>query len=195
MNDLDYLINQLDLLIGFLDVSDEQVYQQIKDHDRFNLGLTIEQLYNKNYENYKNHITTSALLLGFSHFEDFLTKCIVKLLLANPDKNEFKVTLKTIIEKGNNLVLAMAQEQSRRLTFADKMKFIEKNLQGVSTSLLSEVKFVNDIRNCLMHHNGIADNRLIPKFNYGQKIILNSVEVNGYGLQARQLAREIWNRI
>lgn len=35
MNDLDYLISQLNLLMGFLDVSDEQVYEQIKGHDRY----------------------------------------------------------------------------------------------------------------------------------------------------------------
>ena len=195
MNDLDYLINQLNLLIGFLDVSDEQVYQQIKNHDRFNMGVTIEQLYENNFDNYKNHITISALILGFTHFEDYLTKCIVKLLVTKPDKNEFKVTLKTIKEKGDDLVKFLAEEQSRRLTFAEKIKFVEQHLQGLSPTILADIKFVNNIRNCLMHHNGLADKRLIPKYQDGQKIVLDSGEVNGYGLQARQLAREIWDRI
>jgi hypothetical protein len=195
MNDLDYLMNQLNLLIGFLDVSDEQIYNQIKQHDRFSLGLTIEQLYDNKYDNYSNHITTSALLLGFSHFEDFLTKCIVKVLTSNPDKNDFKVTLKTIREKGDSLISSMAEEQARRLTFAEKIKFIEKHLSGITSQILTDIKFVNDIRNCLMHNNGLADKRLYPKYQDGQKITLNSGEVNGYGLQARQLAREIWDRI
>lgn len=195
MNDLDYLLNQLNLLIGFLDVSDEQVYQQIKGHDRFNLGFTIEQLYEKNYDNYSNHITTSALLLGFAHFEDFLTKCIVKILISHPDKNDCKVTLKTIREKGDNLIPSLAEEQARRLTFSEKVKFIEKQLIGITPKILVDIKFVNDVRNCLMHNNGLADKRLIPKYQDGQKIILSSGEVNGYGLQARQLAREIWDRL
>ena len=195
MNDFDYLVNQLNLLIGFLDVSDEQVYNQIKEHDRFNMGLTIEQLYDNQYANYSNHITTSALLLGFSHFEDFMTKCIAKILTTYPDKNEFKVTLKTIREKGDTLVSTLADEQSRRLTFAEKIKFIEKHLTGLSHNILVDIRFANDIRNCLMHNNGLADKRLNPKYQDGQKIVLNSGEVNGYGLQARQLAREIWERI
>jgi len=195
MNDLDYLLNQLNLLIGFLDVSDKQVYQQIKGHDRFNMGFTIEQLYEKNYDNYSNHITTSALLLGFAHFEDFLTKCIIKILISCPDKNECKVTLKTIMEKGENLILSLAEEQARRLTFSDKVKFIEKQLIGITPQILVDIKFVNDIRNCLMHNNGLADKRLVPKYQDGQRIILSSGEVNGYGLQARQLAREIWNTL
>lgn len=195
MNDLEYLLKQLNLLVGFLDVSDEIVYEQVKRHDRFNLGVTIEQLYDKQYENYSNHITTSALLLGFSHFEDFMTKCLVRYLASHPDKNECKVTLKTIREKGDTLVLSLAQEQSRRLTFAEKIKFIEKHFTGISAQILIEIKHVNDIRNCLMHHNGLADNRLSPDFQNGQRIILTSEDVNGFGLKARQLATEIWSHI
>lgn len=195
MTDLEYLLKQLDLLIGFLDVSDKEVYLQIKHHDRFKIGMTIEQLYENNFDNYKNHITTSALLLGFAHFEDFLTKCVVKYLVANPDKNDFKVTLKTIREKGNDLIFSLAQERSRQLKFSEKMIFIEKHLHGLSIQVLTDIKFVNDIRNCLMHNNGLADNRLKPKYQEGEKIVLESGEVNRYGLQARQLAREIWERI
>ncbi|MCX8472271.1 MAG: hypothetical protein ORN85_01340 [Sediminibacterium sp.] len=46
-----------------------------------------------------------------------------------------------------------------------------------------------------MHNNGLADIRLNPKYHDGQKIVLNSGEVNGYGLKARKLARELWERI
>lgn len=182
-------------MIGFLDISDEKIYEQVKTHDRFNLGLTIEQLYENSYDNYSNHITTSALLLGFTHFEDFLTKCIVKILIANPEKNEFKVNLKTILEKRDTLVNLMAEEQSRRLTFADKIKLIEKNLLGINPDLLTAIRFFNDVRNCLMHNNGLADKRLNPKFKNEEKIVFLSGEVNGIGLQVRQLAREIWSRL
>lgn len=195
MNDYEYLIKQLNLLVGFLDVSDKEIYLQIKGHDRFTLGVTIEQLYENSYDNYSNHITTSALLLGFSHFEDFLTKCIVKILIANPNKNEFKVALKTILEKGDAIIKIMAEEQSKRLTFAEKIKFIEKNLPGLSTDLLIGIRLFNDVRNCLMHNNGLADKRLSPRFEDGEKIAFDSCEVNGKGLQVRQLASEIWARL
>ncbi|MBS7230673.1 hypothetical protein KHA90_06530 [Flavobacterium psychroterrae] len=195
MSDIDYLIKQLNLLIGFLDVSDEEVYNQIKKHDRFNVGLTIEQLYENDFDNYRNHITTSALLLGFSHFEDYLTKCIIKYLSNNPDKNDIKVSLKTIREQGDNLILLVAVEQAKRLTFSEKIKFIEKNMKGLTASIITEIKFVNDVRNCLMHNNGLADNRLNPKYSVGQKILLSSGEVNGFGLKARELADQILDNI
>ena len=195
MNDFKYLVNQLNLLIGFLEASDEQVYEKIKQYDRFDMGVTIEALYDSQYANYSNHITTSALLLGFSHFEDFITKCIAKILTTYPHKNDCKVTLKTIIEKGDILIPELANEQSRRLTFTDKIKFIENHLTGLSTEILDTIKFVNDIRNCLMHNNGLADKRLSPKYQNNQKIVLNSGEVNGYGLKARELAKVIWEQI
>ncbi len=195
MNDYEYLIKQLNLIVGFLDVSDENVYSQIKLHDRFSLGITIEQLYNNSYDNYSNHITTSALLLGFAHFEDFLTKCIIKLLIVNPYANELKVPLKTIIEKGDSLINSLAEDQSKRLTFKDKINLIDKHIKGFDTNLINDVKFVNDIRNCLMHNNGLADSRLTPTYKDGQKIILTSGDVNGYGLKARQFAYELWNKI
>lgn len=195
MNDIDYLKQQLNLLVGFLEVSDEEVYNQIKNHDRYNVGLSIEQLYENNFVNYKNHITTSALLLGFSHLEDYITKCIVKYLVKNPEKNDYKVTLKTIKEKGENLILSVSEEQARRLVFSDKIKFIEKNMNGISSAILNEIKFVNDVRNCLLHNNGLADKRLKSKYSEGQKILLNSGEVNGFGLKARTLATEIWSNV
>lgn len=195
MNDYEYLIKQLGLLIGFLDVSNKSVYDQIKDHDQFDLGLTIEQLYENSYDNYSNHITISALLLGFTHFEDFITKAIVKILIASPDKNELKVPLKTIIEKGDELIRVMAEEQSRRLTFSDKLKLIEKNLCGIDLNKIAEIRYINDVRNCLMHNNGLADKRLNSKYKDGEKIVFGSGDVNGYGIKARQLAKQIWDRI
>lgn len=195
MNDYEYLIKQLGLLIGFLDVSNKSVYDQIKYHDEFNVGFTIEQLYENSYDNYSNHITISALLLGFTHFEDFITKAIVKILIVNPDKNELKVSLKTIIERGDTLNSTLAEEQSRRLTFSEKMKLIERNLSDIDVDLIQEIKHVNDIRNCLMHNNGLADKRLNPKYKEGEKIKFDSGDVNSYGLKARQLAKLIWDRI
>lgn len=195
MTEFDYLITELNLLIGFLDVSDENIYNQIKKHDRFNLGITIEQLYDGKYENYASHICSSAFLLGFTHFEHFLTKRVSRFLEQNPDKNDFKVTLKTINEKGEGLNLHLAKEQSRRLTFQEKVKLLEKNIPDINLNLTSDLKHANDIRNCLMHNNGIADDRFCEKYIAGEKIILTSLQVHVFGVKTRQLAYELWTKI
>src|ERR1700733_8541543 len=179
MNDFDYLINQLNLLVGLLDVSEEEVYNQIKHHDQFNLGMTIERLYDNEYANFSNHITTSALLLGFSYLEDFVTKCIVKILVEHPTKNEIKVTIKTITEKGDLLFNYLAEKQSRQLKFSEKITFIEKNISGMNPEIIADLRIFNDVRNCIMHNNGMADNRIISRFKEGHKIILKSSELNG----------------
>jgi len=195
MNDYEYLIKQLDLLIGFLDVSSMTVYNQIKDHDQFETGFTIEQLYENSYDNYSNHITVSALLLGFTHFEDFISKAIVKILIANPDKNELKISLKVMLDRGESLIRTMAEDQSRRMTFYDKLKLIEKTLSNVDIMILADLKHINDVRNCLMHNNGLSDKRLVPKYSEGQRITFGATEVNDYGEKARSLAEQIWNSL
>ena len=187
--DYDYLINQLNLLIGFLDVSDKAVFNQIKKHDKFNLGLTIGQLYKNKYENYSSHISTSAFILGFTHFEDFVSKRLTKFLEKYPDKNDLKVSLRVINEKGNGLTSHLAFEQSKRLTFADKIKFIEQHIIKTDAKLISELKHANDLRNCLMHNNGMADARLTGKYKVGKKIVLTAGQVHGFGLTTRRFAK------
>lgn len=194
MNEYEYLIQQLNLLVGFLDVSDEKVYDQIKGHDRFNLGLTIEQLYQKSHENYSSHISSSAFILGFTHFEDFLTKQIIKYLTIHPTKNGYKVSMSTIREKGEELTHHVATEQAKRFTFSEKIKVIE-GIEGINPKLTDALRVANDIRNCVMHNNGIADERLKSLYTNGEKIILSSGEVNGLGLVTRQLAKELWDKV
>jgi hypothetical protein len=194
MNDREYLIGQLDLLVAFLEVSDKHIYSQIKDHDRYGLGITIEQLYDNSYENYSSHISTSAFLLGFTYLEDFITKCIVKYLIDNPDKNDCKVSFKTIKDQGADLVKYIAMEQSKFLVFSAKLKFIEKNVKGITASLIAEIRLANDIRNCLMHNNGIADNRINTKYKLGERIILVSNQVHAFGHSARQFSKELWDQ-
>jgi hypothetical protein len=195
MNEYDYLLKQLDLLIGFLDVSDEAIYVQIKNHDQFGLGFTIEQLYDNKYENFKNHICTSALLLGFAHIEDFISKCLEKFLIANPEKNQSKVTLQIIKERGDSLVKYLAEEQSKQLKFSEKIKFIEKHFANIDKQILTDIKLVNDIRNCIMHNNGIADNRVSPLYKIGEKITLSAFDANSFGIKARKFAEELWVQI
>jgi hypothetical protein len=137
-------------------------------------------------------ISTSSLLLGFAHFENFITKYIEKILVHSPEKNDLKISLKTILEKDKNLIDSMAKEQARKMIFSDKIKFIEKNISTINKKLIEEIKTANDIRNCLMHNNGLADKRLNTGYSEGQKIILTSGRIHSFGIQARQLSDEIW---
>lgn len=194
MNELEYLRKQLNLIIGFLDVSDKSVYETIKFHDKFELGLSIDDLYGSDYKNFENHITTSALILGFTHFEDFLSKMAKKILCKYPRENKIKVSIDKFEQLGTNYIELLAAEQSKRLTIAEKVKLVKTTFSNFDEKLIEEIQFINKLRNCLMHNNGFADERLKPKFSNGDKIILSSGEINGYGLVARRFAEEIWNK-
>ncbi|MDQ3021369.1 MAG: hypothetical protein M3R36_12480 [Bacteroidota bacterium] len=86
MNNLEYFHMKIDLLIGLIDISDKQLYEMIKDNKHESLGISMEEMFNYKYENYSNLITTSVLILGLSHFEDFLGKCIAVILAKHPER-------------------------------------------------------------------------------------------------------------
>lgn len=195
MNEIEYLRSQLNLIIGFLDVSDQTVYEVIKSHDRFQLGLTIGDLYENSYQNFQNHVTTSSLILGFAHFEDFLTKMTSKMLFKYPTKNKIKFDISRLKELGLDYQQVLADEQAKKLTFAEKINLIRQIFTDFDATLIDEISFANKIRNCIMHNNGFADERLAPKYSTGSKIFLNSDEINGYGLKARTFADELWRRL
>jgi len=194
MTDLDYLTSQLDLLLAFQDVADEKIYNQIKEHDKYDLGLTIDQLYQGKYQNYSNHILTSTFILGFVHFEDFLTIRLTQFLKLHPEKNEYKIPIRVFNEKGNEIISYLAYEQARLLKFTEKINFIKKNVAEFNPELISDILYANDIRNCLMHNNGIADNRLNGKYNVGDKIIFNLGQVTSFCLAVRLFAIDLWKK-
>ena len=195
MNELEYLIRQLNLIVGFLDVSDRKVYNQIRDHDRFQLGISIDSLYEGRFENYRNHITTSSLILGFTHFEDFIRKIVSKILLVNPGKNKIKVTISKFQRLGTDYLKKLGDEQARKLRFSEKINLLKNTYRDLDEDLIKEIVFVNKIRNCLMHNNGYADERLSPQFSNGEKISLTPDQIHEYGLKVRDFADTLWGKI
>jgi hypothetical protein len=196
-SDYNYFIIQLDLLVGFLDVSGEDVFEIIRHHDRSGEGYTIEQLYDDSYSNYRNHITSSALLLGFSHLEDFLVKCIAQLIIDTAKEKKYKISIDyfTIKEKGKYLQRYMADTYAKKITFQEKLQTIKSLVKVIDGALLNDLELVSKIRNCLMHNNGIADDKLAPKYKSGEKIILSADDINNYGWKARELANFLFDFI
>jgi len=186
--DYDFLISQLNRIIGFLDVSELEVFNKIKDHNK--LGFSIKQLYENSYEDYKNHICSSALLLGFAHLEDFLVKRLADYYIENPEKNELKITYRMYLEKKDYIPEYLANEYVRKLSFSEKLNKI-KAIYPIDEKLIESIKFISEVRNCLMHNNGIANERINSKYPIGKKIELDTGSVNQYGLIVREFAESI----
>lgn len=192
MQHLENLYDQLDLVTGFLHVSNEKIYDYIKDTDTTGEGTTVAELHDYSFENYSQHINTSAFLLGFTHFENFLSKCLEQYFLKYPDLNEFRLTLKIVRDKKDDLIATIAELQSRKLPFSEKITFIERHLTEVDREGLKTISLYDSIRNCLMHNNGYADSKLTGKYPTGEKIILSTEDVNSFILKAREVAANIW---
>lgn len=196
MNDYDYIIQQLDLLIGLLDVSKLEVFEQIKNHDSYNTGISVGKLYENSYENYSNHFCNATVLLGASHFEDFIGKCIKKILIDNPNLNKYKVDYSLISNNGDNIIDFLAEEQVKRMNVSDMLKFANKNVRQITNEMDRDMNNYRELRNCLIHNNGIADERVSflgipPK----QKIKLDSDQLHGYGLAIRGYVNKLWEHI
>ena len=81
------------------------------------------------------------------------------------------------------------------MTFAEKVKLVKTTYPAFENELIENMQLVNRIRNCLMHNNGFADERLEPNYSNGVKIVLSSGEIHGYGLMARRFGDMIWIKV
>jgi hypothetical protein len=192
MDKYESLVNELDKIIGFLEVSDLSVFQLIKDHDRFKSGFTIGSLYNNAYSEYQNHICMSALLLGFSFLENFLFEIATEVVDRNPELNKGKFTLEFIRQNYNNLNNATSKEYVKKLRFTEALQLLKRQYGPAFTGFHDDISLVNDIRNCIMHNSGLADNRLQNRYDIGKKITLSAEVVNNLGLSAREFAQKLW---
>lgn len=185
------LISQLDLLIGFLDVASEDVFQQIQD-DRVNNNKqfgTIGDIYSYNFQAYKNHISVSAFLLGYAHFEAFLTDVVKIKLLEKPERmipnrqkdvKQKTITYLQLINSNSkaDLIQKLVEKEIRKILYKDIEEIIKYCENKLNLKWTNESKtmipIANRIRNCLMHNNGKADLYLA---NYGEYINGKKIEL------------------
>jgi hypothetical protein len=193
MNRYEELINDMNRIIGFLDLSDEAIFESVKRNDRYSLGLTIGSMYDDNYDEYRNHICMSGFLLGFSFIEGYLYDILKLILTKKPEINKHKVTIKYILDNNHNLYEKVADDYIRNIGFTEMLKELNKELRIFQQEENNELMVGYNIRNCIMHNSGIADSRLEPKYKNGARIELNSGDVNSFGLMARSLVRKIWD--
>jgi hypothetical protein len=192
MNKYVSLISQLNKIIGLLEVSDEIVFQSIRKHDVSGTGLTIDSLYGYNYKEYQNHICCSAFLLGFSQFDDYVSEIIRKYYAEHPLENKYKFEYAYYEENKRNLIKAIAIEKVRNLGFTEKISLLKKIYPGLNETEMKLLRSSNDIRSCLVHNNGVADDKLMPRYKKGEHIRLNSDDVNRIGLSIREIAKKLY---
>lgn len=194
MNRIEQLTDELNKIIGLLEVSDCQVFDNIRDHDRFGIGTTIGDLYNGQYSEFQIHICNSALLLGFSYFESFVCDILALVLDKKPELNKHKFTLKYVIDNKADLFRRVTEDYLKTIGFTEALKCLEKELHFFEGCEHETFLEVYNLRNCIVHNAGIADDRVHSRFSPGERIVMNSGEINSYGLLARKVSSSIWQR-
>ena len=193
MNRFETLLNDLNKIVGLLEVSEKTVFEMIKKNDRFSIGISISELYNNQYDEYRNHLCCSGLLLGFSFFESYAYDLLELILKYKPELNNFKFKLKYVIDNQANLYDRVIEDYLRTVGFTEVIKCIASEFNFFEENENAELMLIYNIRNCIMHNGGLADDRISPKYRNGERIVLTSSDVNGFGIQGRKIASKMWD--
>ena len=202
---IENFILQLDTLVPFLGLAHEEIFSKIHDENQEWFTEQQRKSLPDTFTTYKNQVSVSAFLLGYSYFEAFIADLAKKILLARPallpkDKN---LTYGEIIDaQAYDILLEKLVEKH---VFSVMYNSIEKISEYYSKSLHINWPNYDDeysvvkaalIRNCYMHNGGLVDARLYERFGLevGSKIILSPGEVHGYGIAVRQIAYEIYDQ-
>ncbi|MCB0627756.1 MAG: hypothetical protein KDC43_28485 [Saprospiraceae bacterium] len=202
---IENLFSQLDTLVPFLGLANEEIFSKIHDENQEWFTEQQRKSLPDTFNSYKNQVSVSAFLLGYSYFEVFIADLAKKILLSRPvllpkDKNltygevvdaqEYNILLERLVEKQVFSVMYSSVEKIS--------EYYEKNLHITWPNYCNEYSIEKAalIRNCYMHNGGIVDARLHNKFGLeiGSKIFLSPSEVHGYGITVRQIAHEIYNQ-
>lgn len=201
-NLLSYLIERLDYLIGFLDISSEESFNKIRYHKLYDEYESVGEIYNQEYQIYQNQITISALLLGYAHFEAFLSDLIRNCLLKNPriliakgkaQKRNQIITYEEFLlsENSESLLNNIIEKEVKNIMYKPILEIIDYLEVKLKLSWTYEVKpklfIANTIRNCCMHNNCKVNKRLAEndKFVEGEEIMLTAGDVHDFGITAR----------
>jgi hypothetical protein len=202
---LNRLINQLNTLIPFIGISQEDVFQLIQREKQVWFPNN-EDSFPDNYDIYKTQINHSAFLLGYSYFEAFLSDLAKFIFLSQPSMLSMNKELKfkEIIKVNNYDEVKIIMINKVLLEhFNNSVEDVMDNLFNKKLQLKCSDDFKENfirasrLRNCIMHNMGIVDYRLAEVSDYreGDTIKLTSSQVHSFGNYARNDARNLWKQV
>ena len=194
------LTQQLDGLVVFLAAAHEPVFELIRKHQEDWLDDGDDQQALRAYEDYGCNVVHGAFLLGYSYFEAFLADVAREVLRARPtmlavDK---QISAQVIVQANSyDELLRQVVDSEVRGVF---MKNVTQQREYFTAKLQLEwdaapdLELASSCRNCLMHNNGVADERLARTgdFKVGESIRLRAGRVHEFGLVARNIAEPLW---
>jgi hypothetical protein len=198
---IDRLIDQLDTLVSFLALSREDVFQVLNDH-RITWFPTNENVLPTAYTSYRKQVNHSALLLGYSYFESFLTDLLSEILRNRPSMlpKSRKIDYSEILESLDmgSLMNKLIQREIHELLYKNMTDIIKELRSRYNLTVTDkeerEIVIASLVRNCIMHNSARADLRLgaYDSFQEGQEFELSANQVHDYGFTLRAMVRRMY---
>lgn len=196
----DRLIDQLDTLIPFLALSREDVFQILNEHRVAWFADTPKAL-PAAYANYRKQINHSAILLGYSYFENFLGELLAGILRNRPSMLPKNKEMKYSEILGSPDMDALIDKLIEREIHA----LLYKGMAEIIKELRSKFRFTitpeeehdliefSLIRNCILHNSSRCDLRLCRHGDYkeGEEFEVSEGDAHEYGWTIRDLAERM----
>ncbi len=201
-NLLDRVISQLDMLVPYLSLAHERVFELVEsEYDNW-CPNPLRTPMPDTFEAYKVQIAHAAFVLGFSYADAFIADLIRDIFLNHPEMlpKKKQLTFETIVNTGNyeSILHKMVNHEVHEVMHNG----IEEIADYFSTKFTiqwpqqEKQEFITAslIRNCIIHNNSCADDRLGEKsgWHIAQEISLSVSDVHRYGITVRSILRHVY---
>lgn len=204
MNRLNAFQSQLDGLVVFLAAARSEVFELIHSNELTWFPHTQDPRAAETLEAYQTAVSNSAFLLGYAYLEAFLADIVRQAYRRRPRMlpAEKQVSYREVVAASSmDALLNRLTDREVRSVFAGSIEDVRKHFTeklGVKWPNEPTIALAARIRNCLMHNDGRADERLVEfdaSFSVEQRICLRPDQVHGYGLRARHFAAALWEDV
>jgi hypothetical protein len=200
------LIEQLDSLVLFLALENEEVFRLVSDRHGTWMREDQQDLIPNKLPHYQTQIAHAAFLLGYSYTEAFLNDVARQIYLTKPEllPGDEKIRFREILGLSHyDNILRHMVDTTLFLMLRGSMKEIIRHFEAVLQLRLGEndkqtMVEASMIRNCIIHRMAIADDRLAEfssRWSRGEPIELSVADVHGFGIVARRVAAAIRDQV
>ncbi|HUT09588.1 MAG TPA: hypothetical protein VMY42_03760 [Thermoguttaceae bacterium] len=197
------IIRQLDTLVPFLGLAHEEVFDLIRQEHEHWFSTEQEKALPSTFDSYRNQVSQSAFLLGYSYFEAFLADLVREIYRHRPQMlpHEKQIKYSDVLRQHDleGLIGQMIEREVIAIFYESAegiAKYFEQRLQiqwpeRDGKHMLERVSLV---RNCIIHNAARVDRRLAAASDWGEGdiITLAPSDVHEYGIEARDFARDVY---
>ncbi|MCK5116882.1 MAG: hypothetical protein KAR44_09800 [Candidatus Aegiribacteria sp.] len=199
---MDRVISQLDMLVPYLSLAHERVFELVEsEYDNW-CPTPRRTPMPDTFDAFKTQIAHAAFVLGFSYADAFLADLIKEIYYKHPEMlpQKKKLSFETIINARSydEVLRKMVNHEVHEAMHNGIEKIAEyfKEKFGISWPETEKQEFITAslIRNCIIHNNACANDKLSEKGNWstGQRISLAVSDVHKYGIAARRILRHVY---